>query len=171
MTAVADDSHHKLSLHVGDGELGVHALGTCQEKTFLRLQVEEGLSQSCEPLGPVLLRRQQVRPPYILRLSDCLIHHLLNLCRHGYPSTALVLHLATEYAVLDHRLQVREVNRSIFDDLFHKGESIHSCAFNDIDDAYSHDGFLQITVLHLFLKMTYDFCCNGATHRVSEQND
>ena len=66
VATVRDDMQLVLALHVGDGQLGVHALGPRQEEHLLGLQVQEALSQAREPLGPVLLRRQQVGTPHVL---------------------------------------------------------------------------------------------------------
>lgn len=66
MTAVSDDMHLVLSLHMGDSQFGVHALSPRQKQHLLGLKAQEALRQPSEPLSPVFLCRQQVCAPHIL---------------------------------------------------------------------------------------------------------
>lgn len=66
MTAVSNDIHFVLALHVCNRQLGVLSLSASQKEHFLSLEAKERRCEASEPLRPELLRREKVGAPDVL---------------------------------------------------------------------------------------------------------
>jgi len=82
VAAVLDDYHLELALHLGDRQLLVHPLAASQQELLLERAIQESLSQTTEPIFPILLCRHQVSAPDILRQSGGFVDDCLHLSRH-----------------------------------------------------------------------------------------